>query len=62
MLELSKRVLEVVSVDASLFANELKKYVQWLNATELQTLKIWCLENFGKKYPALINDVFAQSV
>jgi hypothetical protein len=59
MLELCKKVLLKVSFDAKLFQKELLKALTWLNQKEdIERLKIWCIENFGKKYPLVLAKVF----
>lgn len=60
MLELSKRVLEAVSVDKALFSKELNKFLSWLSTNDILTLKTWCIENFGDKYATVIKEVFSQ--
>jgi hypothetical protein len=48
MLDYSKLILEKVSFDPLLFKKELKKFKQWLSASERKALIKWCLE----KYPS----------
>ena len=55
MLELSKKVLEKVSFDRSLFHKELVKAVSWLKKDEVPSLKVWCLASF-----AMYNDVILE--
>jgi len=55
MLELSKKVLEKVSFDRSLFHKELVKAVSWLQQDEVPSLKVWCLASF-----AMYNDVILE--
>lgn len=57
MLELSKKVLEKVSFDRSLFQKELVKAVGWLKQEEISNLKIWCLASFAM-YNDVITEVF----
>ena len=56
MLELSKKVLEKVSFDQSLFQKELHKAINWLKKDEIKSLKIWCLSSF-----AMYNDVIMEA-
>lgn len=59
MLEMSKKVLMKVSFDAKLFQKELVKALTWLQHKEdIDRLKIWCMENFGKQYPLVLARVF----
>ena len=55
MLELSKKVLEKVSFDRSLFHKELVKAISWLKKDEVPSLKAWCLASF-----AMYNDVILE--
>ena len=55
MLEMSKKVLEKVSFDRSLFHKELVKAVSWLKKDEVPSLKVWCLASF-----AMYNDVIIE--
>lgn len=58
MFELSKKILEKVSFDRSLFRKELKKAVQWVKQEERLMLKVWCLATFGTQYREIILQVF----
>lgn len=59
MLEISKKVLMKVSFDAKLFQKELVKALTWMQQKEdIERLKIWCLENFGRQYPLVLARVF----
>ena len=58
MFELSKRILEKVSFDKTLFRKELTKAVKWLNPTEKTLLMVWCLATFGNQYKDVIKEVF----
>ena len=58
MLELSKNVLEKVSFDHILFKKELTKSLQWMNPTEAENLREWCIETYGNKYADTIQQVF----
>ena len=50
MLEYSKLILEKVSFDAGLFANELRKSKRNLMNTEIDDLRNWCEDKFGERY------------
>jgi|TARA_B110000467_G_C18239313_1_gene433581 hypothetical protein len=58
MLEFSKSVLQKVSFDHLLFKKELTKSIQWINQTDLEHLKEWCLEMYGAKYANIIHQAF----
>lgn len=58
MLELSKKILEKVSFDKSLFRKELKKAIKWIQPTEKTVLKVWCMATFGNEFQKDILDVF----
>ncbi len=60
MLEMTKKVLENVSFDKTLFKKELKKATKWLKKEELMLLQAWCFTKFGERYQDLINEVFNQ--
>jgi hypothetical protein len=57
MLEQTKIVLANVSFDFGLFRKELVKAIKWLNPSEIETLKNWCLENFTDRYNEIVTDV-----
>ena len=59
MLELSKKVIDKVSFDKTLFKKELQKSLRWLNKSEMISLKIWSLATFTQ-YRKIILDVFDQ--
>ena len=59
MLEFSKRVLSKVSFDRNLFAKELRKCLNYLNAEELRMLRDWCLGRYGSRYGDVIDETFA---
>jgi hypothetical protein len=59
MLELCKEILQKVSFDRKLFVKELKKAVKWVSKDELATLKIWCLNTYGKMYKKEIIETFS---
>lgn len=50
MLEYSKLILEKVSFDAGLFANELRKSKRALMHNEVDELRNWCEDKFGERY------------
>lgn len=58
MFELSKKILEKVSFDKSLFRKELTKAVKWLKPEEKTLLMIWYLTTFGNQYKDVINEVY----
>lgn len=57
MLEQTKIVLANVSFDFALFRKELVKAIHWLNKSDIETLKIWCRENFSRPYNDICNEV-----
>lgn len=60
MLDLTKKILTVVSFDAKLFQKELEKALKWItDAEELKKFKEWCISEFGLKYPMIIKKAFA---
>lgn len=58
MLNYVKTVLARVSFDARLFEKELRKAMKMLVADELQELKNWCYDNFGREHNAILNRCF----
>ena len=59
MVELSKKILMKVSFDAQLFQKELAKALQWINdQEEIKLLRKWCQQEFGKKYPLILQKAF----
>ncbi len=59
MVELSKKILMKVSFDAQLFQKELAKALQWINdQEEIKLLREWCQQEFGKKYPLILQKAF----
>lgn len=58
MFELSKKILEKVSFDKTLFRKELIKAVKWLKPDEKMLLMVWCLATFGTQYKDVIKEVF----
>ncbi len=61
MLKYTKEILTKVSFDAQLFEKELKKAIKLLVPGEINELKKWCYEMFGKLYSTLINRCFRLS-
>lgn len=60
MLELTKKILTKVSFDAQLFKKELDKALKWItDVEEIKKFKDWCIKEFGKKYPTIIDQAFA---
>ncbi len=54
MLELTKKILTVVSFDAHLFQKELDKALKWItDAEEIVKFQEWCIKEFGMKYPLI---------
>jgi hypothetical protein len=48
-----------VSFDAQLFQKELAKALQWINdQEEIRLLREWCQQEFGKKYPMILQKAF----
>jgi len=62
MLELSKKILEKVSFDHSLFRKELRKSLKWIDPKERMALKAWCLATFGAGYSDIVTEVFESSI
>jgi len=58
MLEQTKIVLANVSFDLGLFRKELVKAIKWLNPSEIESLKNWCMENFTDQYHEIVSEVF----
>lgn len=58
MLNYVKTVLTKVSFDAKLFEKELKKAIEVLMGKDVQELKQWCYNLFGKQYQAILNRCF----
>lgn len=57
MLEHQKKVLAALSYDKHLFRKELIKSQAWLNANELNHLRIWVRQNFYHKHSDVIEEV-----
>ncbi len=58
MFELSKKILEKVSFDKTLFRKELIKAAKWLKPDEKVMLMMWCLATYGNQYKDVIKEVF----
>jgi hypothetical protein len=59
MLELAKKILQKVSFDPKLFRKELIKSLKWIHdGEELKRFKEWCQQEFGTKYPIILQEVF----
>ena len=58
MLEYVKTILSKVSFNKDLFEKELRKALNMLIPEELAQLKNWCYENYSKKYPLVLQEVF----
>ena len=59
MLELAKKILQKVSFDPKLFRKELIKSLKWIHdGEELKRFKVWCQQEFGTKYPVILQEVF----
>jgi hypothetical protein len=59
MVELRKKILMKVSFDAQLFQKEVAKELQWINnQEEIILLREWCQQEFGKKYPLILQKAF----
>ncbi|MGJ8661164.1 MAG: hypothetical protein ACSHXL_03935 [Bacteroidota bacterium] len=60
MLEMTKKILISVSFDRILFQKELNKALKWISDTEeLKTFKVWCIVEFGAKYPKIVSRAFS---
>ncbi len=60
MFEYSKKVLEKVSFDKTLFRKELIKAINWIRPDEKTLLKVWCLSTFGNEYQQEIIEAFSK--
>ncbi len=58
MYELSKKILEKVSFDKTLFRKELTKAVKWIKPDEKMLLMVWCITTFGHQHKDIITEVF----
>ena len=62
MFELSKKILDKVSFDKTLFRKELNKAIDMITPNEKMLLKVWCLATFGHQYGEDIMEVFKNVV
>jgi hypothetical protein len=62
MLNYVKKILRKVSFDKALFEKELRKAISTLIASEVEELKRWCFDIYGKQYPDVLNSCFIQAV
>lgn len=58
MLEMCKEVLTKVSFDRFLFRKELQKAIRWITGEDLETLRRWCIDQFGNLYYDIIASSF----
>jgi hypothetical protein len=59
MLELTKKTLVNVSFDPRLFQKELYKAMKWItDGEDLKRFKMWCIVEFGSKYPVILSKAF----
>jgi len=58
MLEYFKIILSKVSFDKRLFERELRKAIKSLLEEELNELRNWCYEQYGKIYGPIIDRQF----
>lgn len=57
MFELSKKILEKVSFDKTLFRKELTKALKWLKSEERTLLIVWCIGTY-EQYKDVIVEVY----
>lgn len=60
MLEYAKTILEKVSFDHRLFEKELRKAIANLIKDEIEVLRTWCYEKFGKVYAQVLDTCFTR--
>jgi hypothetical protein len=58
MLNYVKSVLTKVSFDARLFEKELRKALKLLLREEIEELKRWCYQRFGKEHGDILKRCF----
>tara|TARA_B100000795_G_scaffold60349_1_gene40376 strand:+ start:357 stop:545 length:189 start_codon:yes stop_codon:yes gene_type:complete len=58
MLEFCKSVLQKVSFDHLLFQKELNKSIDWLGKSEVENLRLWCMETYGTQHGLIIQQAF----
>ncbi|MEZ5104679.1 MAG: hypothetical protein R2757_09310 [Draconibacterium sp.] len=59
MLEYAKVILPKVSFSKELFRKELIKCINWVDKSEVQDLRIWCIKNFRELYPDVLDEAFS---
>jgi hypothetical protein len=59
MIEYAKVILPKVSFSRELFRKELAKCINWVNDSEIDSLREWCYEKFGNLYPDILKSAFA---
>ena len=63
MLKMYQEILTKVSFDRQLFKKELFKAMKWVGSPlELYQFKLWCLQEFGKKHPEVLKEVFQEGL
>jgi hypothetical protein len=61
MLKMYKEILTKVSFDRRLFKKELFKALKWVGTPiELYQFRMWCIQEFGRKHPEVLKEVFQQ--
>jgi hypothetical protein len=61
MLKMYKEILTKVSFDRRLFKKELFKALNWVGSPlELYQFKMWCIQEFGRKHPEVLKEVFLE--
>ena len=61
MLKMYKEILNKVSFDRRLFKKELFKALKWVGTPiELYQFRMWCIQEFGRKHPDVLKEVFQQ--
>lgn len=59
MLEYAKVILPKMSFSKQLFQKELRKCINWVEADQIQELRIWCYKKFKTLYPDVLAEEFA---
>lgn len=61
MLKMYKEILTKVSFDRQLFKKELFKALKWAaTPLELYQFRMWCIQEFGRKHPEVLKEVFQE--
>jgi|694.fasta_scaffold31630_6 hypothetical protein len=61
MLKMYKEILTKVSFDRQLFKKELFKALKWVGTPlELYQFRMWCIQEFGRKHPEVLKEVFQE--